>query len=71
MLTMSEKIKIIVKRRGITMGELAERLGISRQNLSNKLSRDNFSEKELREMAEKLNCEFICQFKLLDTDDII
>lgn len=71
MLTMSEKIKIIVKRRGITMGELAERLGISRQNLSNKLSRDNFSEKELREIAEKLNCEFICQFKLLDTDDII
>lgn len=71
MLTMSEKIKIIVKRRGITMGELAERLGISRQNLSNKLSRDNFSEKELREIAEKLDCEFICQFKLLDTNDII
>ena len=71
MLTMSEKIKIIVKRKGITMGELAERLGISRQNLSNKLSRDNFSEKELLEIAEKLNCEFICQFKLLDTDDII
>ena len=56
-LTMSEKIKVVLKRRGMTMGELAEKTGQTRQNLSNKMTRDNFPEKELRQIAEALDCE--------------
>lgn len=47
-ITMGEKIKIVLKRRNMTLGELAEQTSQSRQNLSNKMSRDNFTEKELR-----------------------
>ena len=56
-LSISEKIKIVLKRRGMTMGQLAEQTNQTRQNLSNKMSRDNFPEKELREIADALGCE--------------
>lgn len=70
-LTMGEKVKIITDRRGITITELAKQLGTSRQNLTNKFSRNNFSEKELLEIAKVLNCEFMGQFKMKDTGEII
>ena len=44
-ISMGEKIKIVLKRRNMTLGEMAEQTFQSRQNLSNKMSRDNFSEK--------------------------
>ena len=45
-----------MKKRHMTMGSLAEELGTSRQNLSNKFSRDNLSEKEIAEIAAILDC---------------
>ena len=51
-LTMGEKIRVILKRRGMTVAQLAEKTGQTRQNLSNKMTRDNFPEKELRQIAE-------------------
>ena len=42
MLTTTEKIKILLKRNGLTAGDLAERTGQTRQNLSNKFKRSNF-----------------------------
>jgi len=65
-LTFGEKIKVILDRQSVTYAELAERLGTSRQNLTNKFSRDNFSEKEVREIAEKLSCKFDGIFTLPD-----
>lgn len=70
-LSMGEKIKVLIDRRGITITELANRLGTSRQNLTNKFARDNFSESELKQIAECLNCEFIGQFKMNDTKEVI
>lgn len=70
MLTASEKIKIIIKRKNMTMGDLADSLGISRQNLSNKMSRDNFSEKDLREIAAALGAEVTVKFKFPDGTEI-
>ena len=70
-LTMGEKIKIILNRRGLTMGQLAEQTGQSRQNMSNKMSRDNFSEKELYEIANALNCTFEAGFIMNDTGEKI
>lgn len=70
-LTMGEKIKVLIDRRGVTITELAGQLGTSRQNLTNKFARDNFSEQEIKEIARKLNCEFVGTFKMLDTGEEI
>lgn len=70
-LTTSEKIKILCKRRGLSLGELAERTNQSRQNLSNKFSRDNFQESELRAIAEVLGCSYDPQFTMLDSGEVI
>lgn len=70
-LTMGEKIKVLTDRRGMTITELAKRLGTSRQNLTNKFARDDFSEQELKSIAEKLDCEFIGSFKMLDTGEMV
>ena len=62
MLTTAEKIKVIMKRNNFTMTELANQLNCSRQNLSNKMSRNNFDEKELTAIADVLGCELEINF---------
>ncbi|MFQ9978455.1 helix-turn-helix transcriptional regulator [Clostridium cadaveris] len=57
-LTMGEKIRILLRRKKITISDLADMVGTSRQNLTNKLNRDNFSEQELIEIATALGCIF-------------
>lgn len=70
-LSMGEKIKIVLKRRNMTLGELAEHTSQSRQNLSNKMGRDNFSEKELIQIAQVLDCTYHAGFTLNDTGEEI
>jgi len=70
-LTIGEKINVLLKRRGFTLSQLAEATGQSRQNLSNKMNRDNFSEKEAIEVAAVLNCSFIAEFVMNDTGERI
>lgn len=70
-LTMGEKIKIVMKRRGLTIAQLAEMTGQTRQNLSNKLGRDNFTEKEIIEIAEALNCNYDAYLTMRDNGDKI
>lgn len=65
-LSNGEKIKIIAKRQNIGMKQLAEMLGISSQNLSNQLRRDDFKESFLKEVADKLGCEYISFFEFED-----
>ena len=68
-LSMGEKIKVVLGRRNMTLGELAEKTGQTRQNLSNKMSRDNFSEKELRKIADALGCTYYAGFTLNDSGE--
>ena len=68
-LTMGEKIKIILNRRNMTLAQLAEKTGQSRQNMSNKMSRDNFNEKDLYEIAQVLDCTFSANFTMNDTGE--
>lgn len=63
------QVKTILKRRGMTMGDLAEKTGQTRQNLSNKMSRGNFPEREIREIAAALDCEYETFFVMRDTGD--
>jgi len=61
------KIRTILWERKMTIKELAEKIGTNGSNLSNKLARDNFSEKELAQIAEALNCDFESVFTMRDT----
>lgn len=70
-LSMGEKIRIVLGRREMTLGELAEKTGQSRQNLSNKMNRNNFSEKDLIEIAAALGCTFSASFVMNDTGESI
>lgn len=60
-LNTSEKIKIILKRKGITMNELSQSYG-SRQNLYQRLRRNTWSEKDLRDLADKIGCDLEISF---------
>ena len=68
-MAMAEKIKIALIKRNMTLKELASRLNCTSQNLSGKFRRDNFSEKELVQIAKVLNCTFEAYFALNDSDE--
>ena len=54
-----------------TMTELANQLNCSRQNLSNKMSRNNFDERELTAIANALGCELEINFVNRETGEKI
>ena len=63
----SEKIRILLIKRKMTMSELADRMETTSQNLSNKLSRDNFTEKEMKMMSAALGCKLDITFTMDET----
>ena len=67
-LSAAEKIRILLKRRNMSIKQLADALGVTGQNISNKMSRNNFSEKELIEIAAALNCTYETRFTTIDTN---
>lgn len=69
--TTTDKIKALLNRRKMTATELAQRLGISRQNLSNKMSRDDFTTSDLIKIAKELNCTYEGVFTLNDTKETL
>jgi DNA-binding helix-turn-helix protein len=60
-----------MKERGMTLTELAKRLGISLSTLSDKFRRDNFNERDLRKIADVLNCDVEIVFSFRDSDSKI
>lgn len=61
MFTKLLKIKLIEK--DLTAKDLAAKIGTSQQNLSAKMKRDNFSEKEMEEIAAAVGCTLEISFK--------
>lgn len=63
-LTFGEQVKIILSRKGMTIKELAELVEkhtgkpMSRQNMTQRLGRDNFQEQDMRLIAKLLGCKF-------------
>lgn len=70
-MSMTEKIRIALIKRNMSVKELAAKLGCTSQNLSGKFSRDNFSEKELIEIAAALDCRFEGRFLRNDNGEEI
>ncbi len=69
-ITVAEKIRLIMKRQNKTMGDIAEASGQTRQNLSNKMTRGNFTEKDILALAEALGCQVEIRFTLPDGTEI-
>ena len=71
-LTFGEQVKIILGRKGMTIKELAETIEaktgkkMSRQNLTQRLGRDNFQEQDMRMIARILECPF--QLSIMGTE---
>lgn len=59
---MTQIIKMILGYRDMNISDLADKLNTSRPNLSQKFKRDNFSEKELTEIADALGCDLSIKF---------
>lgn len=70
-MSMTEKIRIALIKQNIGVKDLAAKLGCTPQNLSGKFRRDNFSEKELQEIAEAMGCYFEGRFIRKDNGEEI
>ena len=66
-----EKIRILLIKRKMTMSELADKIETTPQNLSNKLRRDNFTEKEIQAISKALGCSLDISFVLVETGEKI
>lgn len=55
-LSIREKVGVLTKRRKLTLAEVSERFGCTRQNLSYKMRGGTWSEAELEKLAEVLGC---------------
>ncbi len=61
-LNTSETIKLIMDRENIKASQLCPKIKWTTQNFSNKLKRNNFSEKDLRIIAEGLGYDVKIEF---------
>ena len=72
-LTFGEQVKIILSRKGMTIKELAEQVEkhtgkpMSRQNMTQRLGRDNFQEQDMRLIAKILGCKF--QLSIMEMEE--
>lgn len=64
---MALKIRTILLEKDMSIKELSDKLGYKGTNLYNKLKQDNFSERELRAIADALNCDYDGIFTFRDT----
>lgn len=62
MLDVSKMIKKILIDEELSQSELADKIGTSQGNLANKLKRNNFSTKEMLEIAGALGYELKIEF---------
>ena len=71
-MSMVQAIRVaMVKRGNISEAELARRVGVTPQNFNHKMKRDNFTEADLKKIADVLDCSFEASFRLNDTGESI
>ena len=70
-MAMTEKIKIMLIKRKMTVADLAKILNCTPTNMYHKLKRDNFTEREIIKIANILDCSFKGSFILNDTQEAV
>lgn len=71
----SDKIKQIMRLKGIKANELATYMGVRPQSLTNKFARDSWSTQDLISVLDFLGCQLVIEAKpdtkiILSVDDI-
>lgn len=61
-MSVKKTIEHLLIEKEMTLSDLAEALGTSVQNLSNKMKRDNFTEKDIIAIAKACNCDYKISF---------
>ena len=69
-MAVSEQIKILCVKLGISVSELARLNGTSPQAFSQKMKREGFTPAELKEIAKKANCSYEGAFILPDGERV-
>ena len=67
----AKKIKMLLVERDMTLTDLSKLLNKSLSTMSDKMKRDNFSEKDLNKIAEALNFKYDIVFTDKDTGKTI
>lgn len=62
----AEKIRMLLAKKNMNLTQLAELMGTSQSNLWKKMKRDNFSDKEIVEIAKALETTIEFNFVLED-----
>ena len=62
-MSISEKLRSIMKLKRISMADLAEKLGKSRQNVYVKFDRNNWSDEDLTQYCEMLGITYEVVFR--------
>lgn len=69
-MTTSEQIRVLCVRSGISLSELARRIGQTPQNFNTKLKRNTINQEELEKIAQVLNAKYE-QFFVLSNGELI
>lgn len=59
----SDKIKQIMKEKGVKVNQLAEYIGVKPQSVTNKFSRDSWSVQDLISVLDFLDCQLTVEYK--------
>jgi IS30 family transposase len=70
LMTISEQIKVLCVRCGVSEAELARRLGKSPQSFNSKMKRGSFIILELEDVAEALGVQFNREFILSNGEKV-
>lgn len=56
-ISISEYLKLVIARKRLKYGDIAEALGCSRQNLNKKFLRNSWTEESLKAIAAAMGCD--------------
>ena len=62
-ITIKQRIKAACEISNITLTELANKMGMSQQSMSNRLKTGKFTQEELEKMAKMLGCKYVNYFE--------
>lgn len=69
-MTTSEQIRVLCVRSGISLSELARRIGQTPQNFNAKLKRNTITQEEMIQIAQVLNAKYEQYFILPNGDRV-
>ena len=65
-MTISQKISMLCAYKGISQRKLAEMIGQTSSNFSQKMKRQTFTQEELEQIAAALGCAYVFGFEFPD-----